>query len=206
MMKWLASCALAATVLLVPPMASAQQNLQYFKNYFVTGDYVVASVGLQHTGVNGLATGTIAIDPAQLPAGAEVVAAYLYWQTISSSGAPDPSALAGAKFKKNDISASAVLLSPAGSAPCWSSGGATGSSNGSKATWSYRADVLPFFPRIRPADPSQPVQVQVTGSHEVTLPDMGTSNQLPSTLGAALVLVYRVSGYDPATNYQAPRQ
>jgi hypothetical protein len=201
---WLALCGVAAS--LTMQTAHAQQDLHYFKNFFLTGDYAVASVGLQHTGVNGLATGTITIDPAQVPADAEIVAAYLYWQTISSSGAPDPSTLAGAKFKKNDISGSAVLLSPSGTAPCWSGGGATGTSNGSKATWSYRADVLRFFPRVRPADPQQPVQVLVTGTHEVTLPDMGTSNQLPSTLGAGLVIVYRVRGYDAASNYQTPRQ
>jgi hypothetical protein len=201
---WLAVCAIAAGI--AAPTVQAQQGLHYFKNFFVTGNYVAAGVGLQHTGVNGFATGTITIDPAQVPADAEIVAAYLYWQTISSSGAPEASVLAGAKFKKNDISGSAVLISPAGTAPCWSSGGATGSSNGSKATWSYRADVLRFFPRVRPTDPRQPVQVMVTGSHEVTLPDMGTSGQLPSTLGAGLVIVYRTRGYDPATNYQTPRE
>jgi hypothetical protein len=200
--------ALAAVILLAcacaSPAAFAQQGLKYFKNYFVTGDYVAAGVGLQHTGVNGLANGTITIDPAQIPQGAEVVAAYLYWQTISSSGTPDPSTLQGAKFKGNDISKVAVLLNPGGGAPCWSSGGATGSSNGSKATWSYRADVMPYFPRIRQAGPSPSVQVDVTGPHQVTLPDMGNSNQLPSTLGAGLVIVYRVVGYDQATGYATP--
>src|SRR5262245_37033976 len=92
---WFAFCALA--LFLSVPLAQAQQ-LSYFKNFFVTGDYVAAGVGLQHTGVNGFATGSITIDPAKVPADAEVVAAYLYWQTISSSGAPDPTALAGAQF------------------------------------------------------------------------------------------------------------
>ena len=196
--------ALLAAVL-SPHPARAQNALGYFKNYLVTGDYLAVGVGLQHTGVNGFANGTLTIDAAQLPAGAEVVAAYLYWQTISSSGAPDPSVLRGAKFRGNDLSQIAILVSKAGSAPCWSGGGGTGSSNGSKATWSYRADVLRFFPRVRPASPNQPVQVQVAGSHTVTLPDMGNSNQLPSTLGAGLVVVYRVIGYDPATGYQVPR-
>ena len=59
--------------------------------------------------------------------------------------------------------------------------------------------MLRFFPRVRPANPAQPVQVLVTGSHQVTLPDMGGSNRLPSTLGAGLVIVYRVTGYDPAS-------
>ncbi|HEY1332700.1 MAG TPA: hypothetical protein VGF31_00505, partial [Myxococcaceae bacterium] len=181
-------------------------GLAYFKNYFVSGDYVAAGVGLQRTGVNGFATGTITIDPSQIPAGADIVAAYLYWQTISSSGAPDPSALRGAKFKGNDISQIAVLLDEGGTSPCWSNGGGTGESRGSRATWSYRADVLRFFPRIRPATPDRPVQVQVTGAHTVRLPDMGRSNRTPSTLGAGLVVVYRVTGFDPASGYRTAKQ
>jgi hypothetical protein len=183
----------------------AQNALNYFKNYFVTGDYVAVAVGLQHTGVNGFATGTLTVDPSQIPPDAEVVAAHLYWQTISASGTPDPSVLQGAKFKGNDISKIAVLLNTAGSAPCWSAGGATGE-GGSKSTWSFRADVQRFFPRVRPVNPNAPVQVKVAGSHTVTLPDMGGSNQLPSTLGAGLLIVYRVTGYDPATGYQVARR
>src|SRR5262249_8741215 len=152
-----------------------------------------AAVGLQRTGVNGFAKGNIHIDAAQIPAGAEIVAAYLYWQTISTPGTPDPSALRGAKFKGNDLSRSAVVLGN-GTAPCWSNGGGTGDSQGSKATWSFRADVLRFFPRARPASPNLPVQVQIAGNHQVTLPDMGKSNRLPSTLGAGLIVVYRVTG------------
>src|SRR5438552_10752755 len=74
--------------------ASAQLALS--NNYFVTGDYVVGGVGLRGLGVNGIATGTINIPdqnsvPATgVPAGADIVAAYLYWETVESSntGAP----------------------------------------------------------------------------------------------------------------------
>src|ERR1700693_2008746 len=66
-------------------------------NYMVTGDYVVGGVGLSGLGNgSGFATGTIKIpDPAayatnvplqQVPAGADIVAAFLYWQTVESSG------------------------------------------------------------------------------------------------------------------------
>src|SRR5262245_26322907 len=147
----LASGMLLAAAMLGAP-AHADNALGYFKNYFVTGDHVAVGVGLQHKGVNGFATGTLTIDPAQIPPGAEMLAAYLYWQTISSSGTPDPSALRGAKFKGNDISGSAVQLGN-GTPPCWSGGGGTGQSQGSKATWFFRADVLRFFPRVRPASP-----------------------------------------------------
>lgn len=184
-----AAAALALCAAVAAPGAYAQSGLKPFKNWFVTGDYVAAGVGLRGTGVNGYATGAIRVEPSQIPAGAEVVAAYLYWQTIGPSGGPDASVLAGAQFKRNDLSKVAVLVNPAGSSPCWSSGGATGSANGSRATYVYRADVLPLFPRLRPASTNEPVRVDVTGAHEVRLPDAGKSNQLPSTLGAGLVIV-----------------
>src|SRR5215813_13227939 len=101
--RCLAAGGLLAVAALGTP-AHADNGLGYFKNYFVTGDYLAVGVGMQHTGVNGFAKGMLSIAPGQIPAGAEVVAAYLYWQTISSSGAPDPSVLKGAQFDKNDLS------------------------------------------------------------------------------------------------------
>jgi hypothetical protein len=204
-LRWLAAASLFLSPLLATP-ASAQGGLTAFKNHFVTGDYVAAGVALENTGVGGLATGTITIDPASIPSDAEIVAAYLYWFSVSSSGAPASTAVSGARFKDNAIGDIAVLLNPAGSAPCWSDGGATGSSQGSKAIWSYRADVLRFFTRRRPADRTQPVTVEVGGAHTVQLPDAGGSNQLPSALGAGLLVVYRVTGYDDASGNQVARQ
>ena len=72
--------------------ALAQQPLgdKPFTNYFVTGDYVVGG-WVEASSVNGFATGTISIpDPKQpnagsLPAGADIVAAYLYWGTVEGS-------------------------------------------------------------------------------------------------------------------------
>src|SRR6267142_4135667 len=51
-------------------VARAEDALKYFKNYFVTGDYVVGGVGLRGTGVyspslgGSFATGTINIGGA----------------------------------------------------------------------------------------------------------------------------------------------
>ena len=70
---------------------AAGQSLQPFKNYFVTGDYVVGGVGLRGLGDGtGFATGTITIPDPKTPAmsvpdGADVVAAFLYWQTVEKS-------------------------------------------------------------------------------------------------------------------------
>ena len=45
---------LLAVLLAAPALsAAAPSNLNFFKNYFLTGDYSVAGVGLQGTGVGG---------------------------------------------------------------------------------------------------------------------------------------------------------
>src|ERR1700676_2700502 len=69
----------------------AADALNYTKNYFVTGDYVVGGVGLRGTGVGGFATGNITISG--VPAGADIVAAFLYWETDETT--PVPSAMNG---------------------------------------------------------------------------------------------------------------
>jgi hypothetical protein len=187
--------------MLVAPASQAQSSLHYFKNYFLTGDYVAAGVGLRGKGVDGLASGSINIDPAQIPAGADIVAAYLYWQTLGPSSGPVAATLAGAQFQKNDIASIAVLTNPGGSPGCASGDDGEQEHGDDEAAGSkvyiYRADVLPYLERITPSDVTQPVRVIAAGAHEVMLPDGGRSHRLPVTLGAGLVVVYRVAGYDP---------
>jgi hypothetical protein len=192
------------TLLMVgAPAAQAHDtsaSLGFFKNYFVTGDYVAAGVGLRGKGVNGLATGTITIDTSQIPAGADIVAAYLYWETLGPTGGPGSATLAGAQFQKNDLSSIAVLTNPGGSPACATGDddehGYADADDAASKVYVYRADVLPHLERMTPSDPTQPVRVLAAGAHEVTLPDAGSHHRLPSTLGAGLVVVYRVAGYD----------
>ena len=70
----------------MPVSAQAPDALQFFKNYFITGDYAVGGIGLRGLGVNGLATGSIAISG--VPKDVDVAAAFLYWQVVTkdSSG------------------------------------------------------------------------------------------------------------------------
>jgi hypothetical protein len=77
-------------------------QLHYFKNYFVTGDFVVAGVGLRGKGVNGFATGKINMSEVPCTDGsskyvgcsklgavpADIVAAFLYWETEETSNEP----------------------------------------------------------------------------------------------------------------------
>jgi hypothetical protein len=187
------ACFLAA----FEPAAVASDALSYWKNYFVTGDYTAAGVGLRSTGVNGLATGTITVtdvpctggspvtyvpcsSPGAVPA--DIIAAFLYWETEEST--PKPAAFNGV-FDGNKIIGK-VLGDPNNPA-CWSSGGTTGSSKGSGR--SYRADVL----RYLQIDPVNNVRL-ANGPHTVSLPDSGGNGNgnILLTDGATLVLVYRI--------------
>ena len=65
------------------------EDLHYFKNYFVTGDYAVEGVGLYAKGVKGMATGIITMTAAKdVPVGADIVAAYLYWESVETTAQP----------------------------------------------------------------------------------------------------------------------
>jgi len=61
--------------------AQTPDALKFFKNFFVTGDYVVGGVGLRGLGVNGIATGSIQLGG--VPDKADVLAAFLYWQVVA---------------------------------------------------------------------------------------------------------------------------
>ena len=163
----------------------APPPLNFFNNYFVTGDYVVGGVGLRGSGVNGFATGTISIPDANsvpatgVPPGADIVAAFLYWQTIESS----QTTFAGQQGYFNGYAIAGAVLGNPNAPVSWSSGGCTGWSNGSKTIRSYRADVRPYLK----LDSNGHVQ------GVVRLADSGSNGGgAPLTLGASLVIIYRV--------------
>ncbi len=185
---------------LAPRSAAAQtctSPLCLFKNYFVTGDYVVGGVGLDGLGgTNGLATGTINIpDIIQcnatsaascplVPAGADAVAAWLIWITVESSSSPG----AGQKGFFNGYPITGANVGNPKAPVSWSSGGCSGSSQGSKTMVAYIADVRPF---LSLGSDGRPL---INGSYTVQLPDNGANGvgSIPSTLGASLVIIYRL--------------
>ena len=191
--KWLIFSALTIAMAVGRPAAQSQPDaLSFFKNYFLTGDYVVGGVGLRGlgglSGTPGIARGVIQI--AGVPAGGEVVAAFLYWQVVSKDTLGPQSGTAGAKFNGYPLATAngplARNLVSDGIAPCWSGGGATGAADGQHRTYSYRADVLRFLPVDAHG------RFVVNGPHTVEIPDSGPSgNSVPIALGASLVVVYR---------------
>ena len=159
--------------------AAANPDLLTFNNnYFVTGDFVVGNVPLRGTGdVSGFATGTINIqsissDPGNgVPEGADIVAAFLYWQRVEVPGSTPRSdgffrnyAITGQKLG-NDFPYPVTGL-------------------GSDAMRVYRANVLGYLPLD--ADGRR----VAVGQHSVKLPDSGGG--IPLTVGASLLIVYRV--------------
>jgi hypothetical protein len=181
--------------------------LTIFKNYFVTGDYVVGG-WVEQSSSGGFATGTISIPDCKqaqainqpctmpptpvIPAGADIVAAYLYWGTVEGS----QSSFAGQTAFFNGYKIVGTILGNPNAPTSWSSGGCTGSSTGSKTMRFYRADVRPYLPLDLNVSPNvSPTFGALLGNPSVTvkIPDSGsTGNTQPNALGATLVLIYRV--------------
>ena len=167
--------------------------LNFFKNYFVTGDYVVGGASLWRKGVNGRATQNI--DISGVPAGVDILSAFLYVQTaeiVQWSG------IDHAKFDGNDLgpganSAAKALNWDLATVPCWSVG-----TSGGRRMVTYRADVLRYF------QVGSDGKLAANGAHTVSVPDFGYAfldsdegageggtSTGPRAVGASLVVVYR---------------
>ncbi len=177
--------------------------LTFGNNLFVTGDYIVAGAqNMNKTFSNGYAVGTITIpDPnpgitgiKQVPAGAQIVDAILYWQTVEKTAvAPGgPGSGQNGYFRPLGItggpaapgySISGVNVSNHKSVS-WSNGGCSGTSTG-KLLQTYRTDVVGLLPQDANGN------VLINGQFEVRLPSV-SNNSTPLTLGATLVVIYRV--------------
>ncbi|MGH9311064.1 MAG: Ig-like domain-containing protein [Vicinamibacterales bacterium] len=172
-------------------------SLTHFKNYFLTGDYVVGGASLWRKGVNGRAIETI--DVSGVPDNVDVVAAYLYVQTAEVE---QWSGIDHAKFNGVDLGAGSASIAKAlnwdaATAPCWSVGW-----GGKRRLVTYRADVLRFLPI------GDDGKTRANGQHTIEVPDAGGS--LPDTdeegietvavkgtraIGASLVIVFRDSSH-----------
>ncbi len=191
-----------------PGHAQATQPLSFFKNYFVTGDYVVRGASLWRRGVRDKAVARIPAlgGPGGVPAQADILAAFLYIQTaerIQGSG------IDHAKFNGYDLG---PFVDPAVGEPgsgtiaralndwndatpaCWSIAFPVG-----RRLVTYRADVLRFLP-VDPATGKQ----KLDATFVVELPDVGSlagdddefgrePKHLvgPRAVGASVVVVYR---------------
>ena len=134
---------LAAVTVFAQSAGIAQQGgdaLPYAKSYTVTGNYVVGGVDLQPATMStGFLTGTIPMSG--VPANADILAAFLYWETISTN----PAQVDGVKFRGQPVTVVKTREEGLTSelSQCFTSGA------GPKATHTlnmYRADVLRLLP------------------------------------------------------------
>jgi hypothetical protein len=213
-------CAVALglmSVFAIAQTAWAQTDpLNFGNNFFVTGDYVVAGVGLSGLPQSGgYATGYINMPDATtrpsggVPPGAQVVAAFLYWQTVESSQTPMAGKLG--YFGPSDPTSNDLYSGPAGGYPItgtpllnsstpvsWGSGGCAGDPQGSKTILTYRADVRALLPVATHGDTKG--NVVANGKYVVRLASSGSNGSAPLTLGASLVIIYRVMDHDVPLN------
>src|SRR5262249_39182176 len=142
---------LAAFFAEVPGHATtvAQDPLPFSKGFLVTGDYVVAGVDLPKAN----ASGTITI--AGVPDNADIISAYLYWETTSSvaitpalpaaafpCNAPYRTDTNGQEIPLVPIKTNRTTNLPGNGSKCW------GSANGAgRSLTMFRADVLRFLPK-----------------------------------------------------------
>ena len=191
---------------IAPAQAPTPLPLSLENNYMVTGDYVVG--GWMKTGpttINGtlMSTGTIKIPDLeaygnqnvalqQVPQGADIVAAYLYWEAVENSGVHSGQ---NGFFSNGTMDSSGNLvnypiigtqLGNPNAPVSWSAGGCTGSSQGSKTIVTYRAEVSGLLP----IDPNGNVLPNTT--YQVSLPDSGFPSVPPFAEGATLVIIYRL--------------
>src|SRR5713101_3864529 len=197
---------------------STNGPLTFGNNFFVTGDYVVAGAyGLDKQAKNGFATGTInvpdmnpttglpnpGIQPGStstctingipktncVPPGAEILAVLLYWQTVEKIGVIPGQPGSGQNGFFGPVLNNVPQLYPITGATnsqntvSFSNGGCSGTSTG-KGVKTYRADVRGFLPQDINGN------VLANGTFEVMLPS--SSNTTPITLGATLIIIYRI--------------
>src|SRR5687768_15487642 len=170
---------------------STTSALPFARSFLLTGNYAVVGVDLLPQAAdcatfapNCYAKGNIQVDVCQngaqpgscIPAGADVVAAFMYWEAIS----PDPTAMPPAKFLGQTVTnAKRSDLTLPSEASCLSSGGALKLSM-------FSGDVLRFFPLQTDLNQQSTGRRIVTGTHQVALPEVGDGNQARQGAGASL--------------------
>jgi len=180
----------------------AQNALQFENNFFVTGDYAVGGVSLNGRALNGYATGTISIGADRnpgvagtnsVPAGAQVLGAWVYWVTTENvAGATGQNGFFRPLFPGGPSTGYPMQGTKLGNpnAPVyWSNNGCAPTHPNGKVMVSYRADVRGYLPQdsngnVLAGNSANPQ------TYEVRLPSQSNGN--PQTLGATLVIIYRV--------------
>jgi hypothetical protein len=194
---------LPVLVFLMEALSFAQtpSDLTLFQRYYGTMDYIVKGTGgIRSTGKLDPRTNQFRteakIDLQSIPANVDIVAAFLYWQSLEKTSLPSSShgwisytnvAVPPSDPNYASYNGVEILGKPRGNphaAPCWSNGGSTGSSQGAPTLRVYRADVLRYL--------KAPGSNEIAKEIWVRLQDSGsTGNGAPLVEGASLILILR---------------
>src|SRR5712691_3115573 len=190
--RWLVVSVVAITCAASSAAVYADTDpLPYSKGYLLTGGYAVGGVDVSSvTASGGFVTGTIPMSG--VPANADIVAAFLYWETISQATLK----VTDVKFRGSPVTAvKASSKALDSNTPCWGSGSTYKLSM-------FRADVLRLLPPQLDAN-RVPTGKRLVNDADLTAGGFGLNtvkvhqsngNQLPESAGASLVVIYR----DPA--------
>jgi hypothetical protein len=165
----------------------------YTTGYLVTGDYAVGSVDVPK-GAGSLATVTVPMSG--VPANADILSAFLYWQTIAPRTMTpeviaDSVSFRGTPIKSVRVKSTSQFLN-GDQSQCFVS-------SVPLAITAFRADVLRLLPRLLDKDGKPTGKLVVNSAdltakglplHTVTVPE-NSGNNPPDTAGASLVVVYR---------------
>ena len=175
--------------------------LPYSRGFLITGGYVAGGVDLtpqaNPVDVNGFSTGTIHIN--SVPPDADIVAAYLYFETITMTSAL--SQASGATFRGHQILLDDVMAVKKSKVDLAGQTAACFSDGVPLTITEFRVDVLRWLP-IRLDKDNKPTGKRLVNDadllahgqalHQVKLPNR-SGNSVPQSAGASLVLVYRDS-------------
>jgi hypothetical protein len=177
----------------LPGSVAAEGALPWFHTYNVPGGYAVGGVDLVPLSFkDGLRTRRILMGK-QLPPNAEILAAFLYWETMWKGPDEELQALRRqVKFRGfpvSGIKSSTQPLTP----------GCRGIGDGERISI-MRADVLHLLP-LQMDENNKPTGRRLVNDsdlaanklepHTVTLPDSGIFNFAPQSAGASLLVIYQ---------------
>jgi hypothetical protein len=198
-------------VLMAQQTGHAQQGtdpLPYSGGFLVTGNYVVGGVDLNHQNnptqfdaTLGLSFSTGFLNISGVPDNADILGAYLYWETVHLTGVSNPEV--GVKFDDHDVNDPSIPIPlvkssaelPLTGGSCYGSGG----QNQQYRLTMFKTDVLRFLPKRSDSTGASTGKRVVNGNHKVRLPQ-GNGNNPPESAGATLFVVYRDPEADRTLN------
>ena len=182
-----------------------ENALPFTRSYLLTGNYAVMGVDLAPQAADCTtfapdcyAKGSITVSTCPttgpitpgscIPDGADVVAAWMYYESLAS----DPAAVPKARFRPAGGSYQTLTKARRSDVSLPSQASCLSSSGGSLTLSMNSVDVLRFFP-FRIDSASKPTALRnVIGTHDIALAEVGTGNNARQGAGASLFFVYRL--------------